>query len=394
MLRDFCFVLGNNSPDYLYLLSPILPLGFSTSATKYQRLGSGLAKQRNSRPKVLQVLRSAASFIHTMDSRVQFLLTGLVPVPEKTREECPMCYEQLTNPVTTPCKHIYCRECISTWLSEHTSCPMCRAQLFSALADKDYDEVILEGFGTSRVESNPGHRRRLAREALARTRLLVAEEPWLGTFGVAGWEQTSLARSTNAAVAEIDTRDYGFGGSTRMWDPEHGLRVDRAPLSGTALFRTSELGADLIVMGTLAPAVFCVDGNGSDAASQDAWKAIMALLWRVITKPLTDTGLREVRIDAAVAYRVMMSQLQWDCYEDEALASKLVTSDFFERHREIHHSESVIALIPEVLSFVLRRAVHLDGDVEAEMVMEAGVDDMPLLRSPTTDSWARPGVEL
>ena len=41
-------------------------------------------------------------------------------------EECPICYESpFILPLTTPCNHTFCRDCIKEALEIHTTCPMC-----------------------------------------------------------------------------------------------------------------------------------------------------------------------------------------------------------------------------------------------------------------------------
>ncbi|XP_053210400.1 uncharacterized protein LOC128394153 [Panonychus citri] len=37
---------------------------------------------------------------------------------------CPICMSVFKDPVTTKCRHTYCRECISEWLARHQTCPL------------------------------------------------------------------------------------------------------------------------------------------------------------------------------------------------------------------------------------------------------------------------------
>ncbi|PHU03924.1 hypothetical protein BC332_29175 [Capsicum chinense] len=46
---------------------------------------------------------------------------------------CPICLEKFSEEsmvaVTTPCSHIFHRSCVFSWLSENSSCPMCRRKV-------------------------------------------------------------------------------------------------------------------------------------------------------------------------------------------------------------------------------------------------------------------------
>jgi len=44
-------------------------------------------------------------------------------------EDCSLCYFPITQPVITPCAHLYCRQCIERALMERSKCPMCSADL-------------------------------------------------------------------------------------------------------------------------------------------------------------------------------------------------------------------------------------------------------------------------
>ncbi|CAF2619132.1 unnamed protein product [Rotaria sp. Silwood2] len=44
--------------------------------------------------------------------------------------KCPICTDPFLDPVSTPCEHTFCRQCILTWLElSKTSCPSCRETL-------------------------------------------------------------------------------------------------------------------------------------------------------------------------------------------------------------------------------------------------------------------------
>eukprot|EP01084_Bolivina_argentea_P137763 242617_1 len=44
--------------------------------------------------------------------------------------ECPICYEcPFEEPLQTPCRHIFCKECIQSVLFDKSQCPMCRTKV-------------------------------------------------------------------------------------------------------------------------------------------------------------------------------------------------------------------------------------------------------------------------
>jgi len=46
--------------------------------------------------------------------------------------KCTICRKPFQHPVTTPCDHSYCHECILNWLNQgHLSCPICQQTLSS-----------------------------------------------------------------------------------------------------------------------------------------------------------------------------------------------------------------------------------------------------------------------
>ena len=43
--------------------------------------------------------------------------------------QCAICMGDFEQAVQGACRHVFCRECISRWLADHNSCPLCRAPL-------------------------------------------------------------------------------------------------------------------------------------------------------------------------------------------------------------------------------------------------------------------------
>lgn len=50
--------------------------------------------------------------------------------------ECSLCYRLFYTPVTIPCGHSFCRQCLDRCLDHQTSCPMCKSSLTEYLAER------------------------------------------------------------------------------------------------------------------------------------------------------------------------------------------------------------------------------------------------------------------
>ncbi|KAI9660230.1 MAG: hypothetical protein M1831_003537 [Alyxoria varia] len=56
-------------------------------------------------------------------------LQELLQLSIDSQEECPVCYEQLHNPIITACGHTFGNECIERVIETQKKCPLCRAEL-------------------------------------------------------------------------------------------------------------------------------------------------------------------------------------------------------------------------------------------------------------------------
>ncbi|TFK67589.1 hypothetical protein BDN72DRAFT_898843 [Pluteus cervinus] len=113
----------------------------------------------------------SAAFVKKVQEKLKETMLARVEAEKESEdaiaddEECPICYDMLTNPVVTACGHIFCRECICDVLNmpmpanlmeqekfkvDERPCPSCRspvtgAKLFSRAAFEPADEELLGG---------------------------------------------------------------------------------------------------------------------------------------------------------------------------------------------------------------------------------------------------------
>lgn len=52
--------------------------------------------------------------------------------PKIVVDECVFCYSTPVEPVALRCGHIFCYECITRWIRDYPTCPVCRAQIIDA----------------------------------------------------------------------------------------------------------------------------------------------------------------------------------------------------------------------------------------------------------------------
>eukprot|EP00731_Ephydatia_muelleri_P023602 Em0015g1185a len=73
--------------------------------------------------KIKETYRAALSF-------VQDPFYGATPTREELHhmgQTCPICQEDVCQPVMLQCRHIFCEDCVLRWLDRQSSCPLCRA---------------------------------------------------------------------------------------------------------------------------------------------------------------------------------------------------------------------------------------------------------------------------
>ena len=61
----------------------------------------------------------------------KFILSTLDKIKDIADEDnnCIICYEQMPEPVITPCGHLYCQDCINKCLTIKSECPMCKNEI-------------------------------------------------------------------------------------------------------------------------------------------------------------------------------------------------------------------------------------------------------------------------
>ena len=91
------------------------------------------------------MMESEAAARESLTSSVRLLSKT---VPEMKQLEniliCPICYEVMTNPTSTPCLHVFCSICVRKYLQFKQECPCCHAELHeqSLRQDKTAENLV------------------------------------------------------------------------------------------------------------------------------------------------------------------------------------------------------------------------------------------------------------
>ena len=186
-----------------------------------------------------------------MQTRSQFLseLTTLSKLPEGAVGECSICLEGLDAPVELPCQHLYCKHCITEWLSRRSraTCPTCRRTLFDVSGDVDRSPL-----GTDRLQ--------IVAQALEYSGL-TTDDGFDSYFDEVSFTTSSIQRAAAAA---------------------HQYLVDdnRSPVTGPVLINMRTLGPHLVAMGNLLRGYARAMGRGYGRYQRRDWKLIISHLHR------------------------------------------------------------------------------------------------------------------
>lgn len=57
--------------------------------------------------------------------------------------ECSLCFQIYFQPVTTPCGHVFCKQCLFRAIKHSSACPLCRSKLDSSINQKYSVNIVL-----------------------------------------------------------------------------------------------------------------------------------------------------------------------------------------------------------------------------------------------------------
>ncbi|KAM9377825.1 LON peptidase N-terminal domain and RING finger protein 1 [Pholidichthys leucotaenia] len=92
--------------------------------------------------------------------------------------ECPLCIRLFFEPVTTPCGHTFCRNCIERSLDHNLRCPLCKQPLQEFFRNRKYQHtVVLEDIMTQLFPAQLAERKRVHEAEMAELSNLTKDTP-------------------------------------------------------------------------------------------------------------------------------------------------------------------------------------------------------------------------
>ncbi|XP_014671697.1 PREDICTED: RING finger and transmembrane domain-containing protein 2-like [Priapulus caudatus] len=82
--------------------------------------------------KGVRLLQKTREMTAALQKFLQKSSYGTTPTKEdfsQTGSSCPICQDEVHDPIMLACKHIFCEECVSMWFDRERTCPMCRANI-------------------------------------------------------------------------------------------------------------------------------------------------------------------------------------------------------------------------------------------------------------------------
>lgn len=199
-----------------------------------------------------------------MQNRTDFFATGLVPVTNTTElpDACSICTDPFGDPVSLPCKHIFCKHCVVDWLSlpNRNTCPYCRHTCFTLTS--------IERAGSTQPLPrmvNPA-RTAILSQALALSGLMTGE------FSVfnddISWHTASIQRATASAYSWL---------------------AERTISHSAAIIDKRRVGVEIIAMGNLLRGFARASGRPYSAQQLGEWRIIIDILYLEISRRSSST---------------------------------------------------------------------------------------------------------
>ncbi|XP_022607467.1 LON peptidase N-terminal domain and RING finger protein 3 [Seriola dumerili] len=99
---------------------------------------------------------------------IDSLSSAVCDVLDPTDLECSLCMRLFYEPVTTPCGHTFCLQCLERCLDHNPKCPLCKEELSEYLVQRQYSKtVLMENLISKYLSSELMERQKIHQEEMA-----------------------------------------------------------------------------------------------------------------------------------------------------------------------------------------------------------------------------------
>jgi hypothetical protein len=251
-----------------------------------------------------------------LPTRDDFLANALEPVEHEEHEDCWICKEPMTSPVRTPCKHDFCKHCITEWPAqpEGDTCPVCRRSLFQPTVlsvERDaHEDAVRMAERIARSDEMLTRSERLVRDMCVREAseaAVLLDDEFLRDIN---------ARTDFRSADILDLNNHIRWSEERLiqWSPDARQMLNndlpRLP-HGAVRIDAESLGTSLILMSNALMHLATAEARPWNYAVRAIWRQMVMKIWQIIAP---EHGLLLVRESF---YLAIMSSLIEQQYVNE-----------------------------------------------------------------------------
>uniref|UniRef100_A0A672FDZ5 LON peptidase N-terminal domain and ring finger 3 n=1 Tax=Salarias fasciatus TaxID=181472 RepID=A0A672FDZ5_SALFA len=157
----------------------LMPLWSKVRAPRRSRTSRRAGRTATRGPSVVSVLHPVCVCVCVCGAAAAVCVTVCPPPAEASRTsggdqldpsdlECSLCMRLFYEPVTTPCGHTFCLQCLERCLDHNPKCPLCKEELSEYLVQRRYCKTVLvEKLISKYLPSELTERTRIHQEELA-----------------------------------------------------------------------------------------------------------------------------------------------------------------------------------------------------------------------------------
>jgi hypothetical protein len=342
-------------------------------------------------------------------------LANVLKLVKHAHEDCPICTSPMTSPARLPCKHVFCKGCITKWLTQPkvNNCPMCRRRLFkpvlSAREEADLEEQtaneaqraadnleiaetraeLARSLNASRLlvmnidnydvrawiaEENTRDevRAHLARRRIANLRLVAVEDAFMAAGLVHALRRNALTDFRSADVLTLN--------NSVLWSEErlNQLKHDARSMlinndlprlqQGAVRIVAESVGTSLILISNALMRLASSENRPWSVMNQRIWRRMVINIWRLVS-PKND-----LLFDSQSLHLAIMSCALQQCHGGD---EQYITLPFFPSQQEPDFVRELRFMVHFVVD-------HAGPTMESDVLREE-----PRVLTMTVSHWAQ-----